>query len=42
MTSADDKSLDPAQARQKRQKGVMDYLAGNDTGPIVFRLKRRT
>jgi len=36
----DDKPLTPAQARQKLQKGLEDYLAGNDTGPIVFRLKR--
>ena len=36
----DDKPLTPAQARQKLQKGQEDYLAGNDTGPIVFRLKR--
>ena len=40
MTSDDDKPLTPAQARQKLQKGLEDYLAGNDTGPIVFRLKR--
>jgi hypothetical protein len=38
MTSDDDKPLNPAQARQKFQKGLMDYLAGNDTGPIVLRL----
>lgn len=37
---ADDKPLTPAQARQKLQQGLADYLAGNDTGPIVFRLKR--
>ncbi len=36
----DDKPLPPAQARQKLQQGLEDYLAGNDTGPIVFRLKR--
>lgn len=36
----DDKPLTPAQARQKLQKGLEDYLAGIDTGPIVFRLKR--
>jgi hypothetical protein len=36
----DDKPLTPAQARQKLQKGLEDYLAGNDTGPIVFRIKR--
>jgi hypothetical protein len=40
LTSDDDKPLTPAQARQKFQKGLMDYLAGNDTGPIGFRLKR--
>ena len=40
MTHDDDKPLTPAQARQKLQKGLMDYLAGNDPGPIVFRLKR--
>lgn len=36
----DDKPLTPAQARQKLKKGLRDYLAGNDPGPIVFRLKR--
>ena len=40
MTSDDDKPLTPQQARQKLQKGLRDYLAGNDPGPIVFRLKR--
>jgi Plasmid pRiA4b ORF-3-like protein len=40
MTSDDDKPLTPQQARQKLQKGLRDYLAGIDTGPIVFRLKR--
>ena len=40
MTHDDDKPLTPAQARQKLQKGLSDYLAGNDPGPIVFRLKR--
>jgi hypothetical protein len=40
MTPDDDKPLTPAQARQKLQKGLSDYLAGNDPGPIVFRLKR--
>jgi hypothetical protein len=40
MTKDDDKPLTPAQARQKLQKGLEDYLAGKDTGPIVFRLKR--
>ena len=36
----DHKPVTPAQARQKLQKGLEEYLAGNDTGPIVFRLKR--
>jgi hypothetical protein len=36
----DDKPLAPDQARQKLQKGLEEYLVGNDTGPIVFRLKR--
>ncbi len=40
MTSEDDKPLTPQQARQKLQKGLRDHLAGNDPGPIVFRLKR--
>ena len=40
MTSDDDKPLTPQQAREKLQKGLSDYLAGNDPGPIVFRLKR--
>ncbi len=40
MNPNDDKLLTPAQARQKLQKGLEDYLAGNDNGPIVFRLKR--
>jgi Plasmid pRiA4b ORF-3-like protein len=40
MTHDDDKPLTPAQARQKLQKGLSDYLAGNDPGAIVFRLKR--
>ncbi len=40
MASEDDKPSTPQQARQKLQKGLSDYLAGNDTGPIVFRLKR--
>lgn len=40
MTHDDDKPLTPAQARQKLKQGLTDYLAGNDTGPIVFRLKR--
>jgi len=29
MTPDDDKPLTPAQARQKLQKGLVDYLAGN-------------
>ena len=36
MTTDDDKPLTPQQARQKLQKGLGDYLAGNDPGPIVF------
>src|SRR5215210_1152626 len=40
MTSDDDTPLTPQQARQKLQQGLADYLAGNDTGPNVFRLKR--
>ncbi len=40
MTSDNDKPLTPEQARQKLQKGLSDYLTGNDPGPIVFRLKR--
>ena len=33
-----DKPLSIEQAQQKLQKGLTDYLAGNDLGPIVFRL----
>ena len=40
MNSDKDKPLTPAQARQKLQKGLRDYLAGKNPGPIVFRLKR--
>ena len=40
MTSDNDKPLTPEQARERLQKGLIDYLAGNDPGPIVFRLKR--
>jgi Plasmid pRiA4b ORF-3-like protein len=40
MASDDDKPLTPQQARRKLQKGLRDYLVGNDPGPIVFRLKR--
>jgi hypothetical protein len=40
MKSGDDKPLTPIQARRKLQKGLMEYLQGHDTGPIVFRLKR--
>lgn len=40
MTPGDDKPLTPAQARQKLQKGLLDYLTGKDPGPIVFRLKQ--
>ncbi|CAN5160943.1 hypothetical protein BH11PLA2_BH11PLA2_43290 [soil metagenome] len=40
MTPEDDKPLTPAQARQKLQDGLKDYLAGNGSEAIVFRLKR--
>ena len=40
MAREDDKPLTPQQAREKLQNGLLDYLAGNDPGPIVFRLKR--
>jgi Plasmid pRiA4b ORF-3-like protein len=40
MKPDDDKPMTPAQARQRLQKGLIDYLAGNDRGPIAFRLKR--
>ena len=40
MTQDDDKPLTPAQARQKLQKGLENYLAGNAPETIVFRLKR--
>src|ERR1700693_2509235 len=40
MTPDDDKPLTPQQARQRIQKGLRDYLAGKNPGPIVFRLKR--
>src|SRR5271165_943130 len=40
MASEKDKPLTAQQAREKLQKGLIDYLAGNDPGPIVFRLKR--
>ena len=40
MTPDDDKPLTPAQARQKLQKGLEDYLAGDGSEAIVFRLKR--
>ena len=36
----DDKPLTPAQARQKLQAGLADYLAGRGSEAIVFRLKR--
>ena len=36
----EDKPLTPAQARQKLQKGLEDYLAGNGPEAIVLRLKR--
>src|SRR5437763_5248069 len=40
MTHDDDKPLTPAQARQKLQKGLNDYLEGNGPETIVFHLKR--
>ena len=40
MTPDDDKPLTPAQARQKLQQGLEDYLAGKGSEAIVFRLKR--
>jgi hypothetical protein len=40
MPHDDDKSLIPAQARQKLQEGLENYLAGNAPETIVFRLKR--
>jgi len=40
MARDDDNPLTPQQAREKLQKGLVDYLAGNDPGPIVFRLRR--
>ena len=40
MKPDDDKPLTPAQARLKLQKGLEDYLAGNGSETIVFRLKR--
>lgn len=36
----DDNPLTPAQARQKLQQGLSDYLAGKGPEAIVFRLKR--
>jgi hypothetical protein len=36
----DDKPLTPAEARQKLQQGLEDYLAGKGPGTISFRLKR--
>jgi hypothetical protein len=36
----DDKLITPAQARQKLQTGLADYLAGRGSEAIVFRLKR--
>lgn len=40
MPHGDDKPLTPAQARQKLQQGLADYLVGNGPETIVFRLKR--
>ncbi len=36
----DNNPLTPAQARQKLQKRLADYLTGNGSEAIVFRLKR--
>jgi len=38
MTADDDKPLTPLKARQKPQKGLSDYLAGDDLGPMDLRL----
>jgi hypothetical protein len=40
MPHDDEKPLTPAQARQKLQQGLADYLAGDGPEAIVFRLKR--
>ena len=40
MASDDDTPLTPAQARQKLQKGLSDYLAGDGPETVFFRLKR--
>jgi len=40
MPHNEDKPLTPAQARQKLQQGLADYLAGKGSEAIVFRLKR--
>ena len=40
MTHDEDKPLTPAQARQKLQQGLADYLSGKGSEAIVFRLKR--
>ncbi len=39
MIPPDDKPLTPEQARERLQQGLIDDLAGNDTVPVVFRLK---
>lgn len=36
----DDEPMTPAQARQKLQKNMKDYLAGNGPETIVLRLER--
>ena len=36
MTSDDDKSLTPQQAREKLQKGLYDYLAGHVRDRLSF------
>lgn len=40
MTPDEDNPLTPAQARQKIQNGLENYLAGNGPETMVFRLKR--
>jgi hypothetical protein len=40
MPHDDDKPLTPAQARQKLQEGLENYLSGNGPETIVFSLKR--
>ena len=40
MTPDEDKPLTPRKALEEFHKGLYDYLAGKDPGPVVFRLKR--